>query len=135
MADEKVEASAHASTATSEQDVQHQNTRETSVTTANPLSGIEKHQLLPNVEEFASEHGFIEELPLLRKGALIAQKPSDYEQYSWLNNTELNALRNEIQHRWRQPGILYFTVIMSSVAAVIQGWDQVGVHNMLLHNR
>ena len=135
MADEKVEASAHASTATSEQDVQHQNTRETSVTTANPLSGIEKHQLLPNVEEFASEHGFVEELSLFRKGALVAQNPSDFEQYSWLTETELNALRNEIQHRWRQPGILYFTVIMSSVAAVIQGWDQVGITSMSIRSR
>lgn len=62
MADEKVEALALASTATSEQGLQHKNTRETSVTTENPLIGIEKHQLLSNVAEFASRNGFIEEL-------------------------------------------------------------------------
>ena len=29
-------------------------------------------------------------------------------------------------HRWRHPRILYFTIILNSIAAAIQGWDQTG---------
>ena len=36
----------------------------------NPLEGIPHDQLLRNVEKFAREHGLIEELPILNKGAI-----------------------------------------------------------------
>lgn len=32
----------------------------------------------------------------------------------------------ERDHRWHHPKILYFTVILNSIAAAIQGWDQTG---------
>lgn len=36
------------------------------------------------------------------------------------------ALREERSNRFKQPRILYFTIIMNSIAAAIQGWDQTG---------
>jgi len=65
-------------------------------------------------------------LPLLRKGALVAQNPGGIESIAELNEEERHVLRNEIQHRWRHPRQLYFTIILNSIAAAIQGWDQTG---------
>jgi len=35
-------------------------------------------------------------------------------------------LREEVTHRWKHPKTLYFTIILNSIAAAIQGWDQEG---------
>ena len=62
--------------------------------------------------------------PLLRKGALVAQDPPAFEQIEDLEDVERDALRNEVLHKWRQPKALYFTVILCSIGAAVQGWDQ-----------
>lgn len=81
---------------------------------------------MQDVENFAAEQGLQEILPLLRKGALAAQSPEAIEDIAELDSSEKDALRNEVLHRWRQPKILYFTIILNSIAAAIQGWDQTG---------
>lgn len=65
-------------------------------------------------------------IPLMRKGALVAQNPPAFESIEELDDVERNALRNEFLHKWRQPKSLYFTVILCSVGAAVQGWDQTG---------
>ena len=67
-----------------------------------------------------------EHIPLLQKGALVAQDPPAFEQVENLDDIERDALRNEVLHKWRQPFALYFTVILCSVGAAVQGWDQTG---------
>lgn len=64
--------------------------------------------------------------PLLQKGALVAQNPPAFEQIAELDEVERDALRNEVLHKWRQPFALYFTVILCSIGAAVQGWDQTG---------
>lgn len=81
---------------------------------------------MQDVESFANENGLIDIIPLLRKGALAAQSPAAIEDISELSDREKEVLRNEVLHRWRQPKILYFTIILNSIAAAIQGWDQTG---------
>ena len=65
-------------------------------------------------------------VPLLKKGALVAQDPPAFESIAELDEVERDALRNEVLHKWRQPGALYFTVILCSIGAAVQGWDQTG---------
>ena len=67
----------------------------------NPLVGIPKDQLMADVDEFARKYGFDSEteLPLLRKGALVAQSPADFENMPELNDDDRNALRRDITHR------------------------------------
>lgn len=67
-----------------------------------------------------------DQLPLLQKAALVAQNPPAFEEVSALDETERDALRNEVLHKWRQPWSLYFTVILCSIGAAVQGWDQTG---------
>jgi hypothetical protein len=61
----------------------------------------------------------------LRKGALAAQSPGAIDQIFELDEAERQFLREEVTHRWKHPKILYFTIILNSIAAAIQGWDQV----------
>lgn len=92
----------------------------------NPLAGIPRSTLFKNVEDFANEVGMTEHIPLLQKGALVAQDPPSFEQVAELDEDEKDALRNEVLHKWRQPWSLYFTVILCSIGAAVQGWDQTG---------
>ncbi|GJJ14059.1 hypothetical protein Clacol_008316 [Clathrus columnatus] len=92
----------------------------------NPLSGIPHDKLMTQVDTFAQEQDMTDILPLLRKGALVAQDPANFESVKGLESYELEALRNETLHKWRQPRALYLTVILCSIGAAVQGWDQTG---------
>ncbi|RKU43865.1 hypothetical protein DL546_004319 [Coniochaeta pulveracea] len=95
----------------------------------NPLAGLSKHELLADVEEFAREKGLEEHIPILRKGALVAQNPNDYESFHGaekLDPTEIQVLQDEVQYKWRVPRLLYLTIITCSIGAAVQGWDQTG---------
>lgn len=92
----------------------------------NPLAGIPRDTLLRNVEDFAREANMTDKIPLLQKGAMVAQDPPAFEQIPELDEYERDALRNEVLHKWRQPRALYFTVILCSIGAAVQGWDQTG---------
>jgi hypothetical protein len=67
----------------------------------NPLVGIPRAQLMADVDDFARKYGFDAEteVPLLRKGALVAQSPADFENITDLNDDDRDALRREITHR------------------------------------
>lgn len=81
---------------------------------------------MQDVENYAKEHNLEDILPLLRKGALAAQNPAGIDHIPELDETDRAFLHAEITHKWRQPKILYFTIILNSIAAAIQGWDQTG---------
>jgi hypothetical protein len=86
----------------------------------NPLAGIPKDILLAQVDDFAQERSMTEILPLLQKGALVSQDPGNFEAIEELDASELDALRNEKEHKWRQPRSLYYTVILCSIGACVQ---------------
>ncbi|KAK1987866.1 hypothetical protein LZ30DRAFT_579312 [Colletotrichum cereale] len=95
----------------------------------NPLLGIPRVDLLRDVDAFAEEKGLQEYIPILRKGALVAQDPTGYEEIDGaeaLDQTEIQVLRDEVLHKWRIPRILYLTIITCSIGAAVQGWDQTG---------
>jgi hypothetical protein len=95
----------------------------------NPLAGIPKDQLFRDVAAFARENGLENELPLLRKGALVAQDPSAYDSLEGeerLDDVEIKALQDEVQYKWRHPRMLYLTIATCSIGAAVQGWDQEG---------
>ena len=95
----------------------------------NPLSGIPRSTLLRDVETFATENGLSEHLALIQKGALVAQDPTNYEDISGefaLTEDEIEVLRDEVLHKWRQTRTLYLTIFTCSIGAAVQGWDQTG---------
>ncbi|KAK2784439.1 hypothetical protein FQN52_009020 [Onygenales sp. PD_12] len=92
----------------------------------NPLADIPKGTLMRDVAEFSDQHGLNDILPTLQKGALIAKDPPNFENIEGITDDEVDAIRNEVLHKWRQPRPLYFTIILCSIGAAVQGWDQTG---------
>ena len=102
----------------------------------NPLVGIPKGQLIREVEEFAAKYELTDITPFLIKGALVAQAPHRIDQISELDDADREIILDEVTHRWKQPRTLYLTIILNSIAAAIQGWDQTGIssfHHTVAH--
>jgi hypothetical protein len=94
----------------------------------NPLKDISRAQLLKNVAEFHRSKGLPEDsLVFLRKGAIIAQNPAGFEDEEDLDEDDRQCLRDEVTRRWHHPWPLYYTIFLNSIAAAIQGWDQVSI--------
>lgn len=62
----------------------------------NPLHGLSKEQLYSQVDDFCREKGMDDKIDLLRKGALVAQHPSKFEELAELDETEKQIFRDEI---------------------------------------
>ncbi|KAK9370563.1 hypothetical protein V1509DRAFT_616184 [Lipomyces kononenkoae] len=92
----------------------------------NPLAGVPKDQLVSDVESFAEAYGLEDQKSLLIKGALAAQNPSNIYNIPELDENDCRVLAEETTHRWKHPKMVYFTIILNSIAAAIQGWDQTG---------
>lgn len=87
--------------------------------------------MLADVERFATEKGLTEHVHLLKKGALVAQDPGNYENMD-LEGDEKEALRIEVTRKWKHPVLLYTTIIICSIGAAVQGWDQVSIRHHLV---
>lgn len=84
---------------------------------------------MAQVEDFADEKCLVEYTELLKKGALIAQDPENYEDIpgeNQLTQDECDVLQAEKHHKWRIPKTLYMTIVTCSIGAAVQGWDQEG---------
>ncbi|KAK3081242.1 hypothetical protein LTS18_008742 [Coniosporium uncinatum] len=92
----------------------------------NPLAGIPHDILMRQVEDFARDRDLSDMTDLLKRGALVAQNPAEFDTIPGITEPEREALAAEITHKWRQPRSMYFTVILCSIGAAVQGWDQTG---------
>lgn len=81
---------------------------------------------MADVATYAIEYDLENILPLLKKGALVAQSPSGIEGLAELDDNDRRIMTEERTHRWKHPFALYYTIILNSIAAAIQGWDQTG---------
>jgi hypothetical protein len=72
-----------------------------------------------DVAQFAQENNLVDALPRLKKGALIAQDPSAYEEVE-LDDDERDAIRLEVLRKWKQPNALYMTIVICSIGAAVQ---------------
>lgn len=79
-----------------------------------------------DVEEFIQRHGLQDSSRELKLGAMVAKDPVDFENVEGLTEEERQAIRDEVLHKWRQPWALYWTIILCSIGAAVQGWDQTG---------
>ncbi|KAL1649947.1 hypothetical protein SLS58_001323 [Diplodia intermedia] len=93
---------------------------------ANPLADIPHDDLMRNVEEFAREKDLVDLTDHLKKGALIAQNPSRWQEVEGITEEETFLLQREHDHKWKHPFALYFTIVVCSIGAAVQGWDQTG---------
>lgn len=79
-----------------------------------------RSELLEDVDDFARRHDLTHASEMLRKGALVAQNPSKYEDVAELTDDERYHLAREVTHKWRHPRLLYVTIIICSIGAAVQ---------------
>ncbi|KAH9055440.1 hypothetical protein EDB87DRAFT_1824604 [Lactarius vividus] len=91
---------------------------------ANPLVGLSHEELMASGVEFARAHGLGHLEEVFKKGALAAQDPLAFENIPYFTEDDKKIFRREITHRWDHPGMLYYLVILCSVAAAVQGMDE-----------
>ncbi|KAJ7594734.1 hypothetical protein C8J56DRAFT_927513 [Mycena floridula] len=91
---------------------------------ANPLAGLSYDQLIADGEKFAKEHELGHLSAVFSKAALVAQDPTAFESIPLLDEDDKIALRREIDSPWDQPKILYYTVALCSMGAIVQGMDE-----------
>lgn len=77
-------------------------------------------QVLQDVEHFANEHGLRDILDHLKKGALIARDPDNFETVENMTDDDITVIARETTHKWRQPWPLYFTIGLCSIGAAVQ---------------
>lgn len=97
----------------------------------NPLAGKTEADVLRDVELFIQDKGLQDHADEFRKGALLARvinQDGGFEQISEVSEDEKAVLRHEINHRWSQPFMLYFLVVLCAGSAIVQGMDQTAVN-------
>lgn len=62
----------------------------------------------------------MEHLELIKKGAVVAGRPLDFDEMAFLSEEEKASLRVELTNKWRQPKTLWLLVICCSMAAVVR---------------
>ncbi|EIN11957.1 hypothetical protein PUNSTDRAFT_142156 [Punctularia strigosozonata HHB-11173 SS5] len=90
----------------------------------NPLFGFTHDELRTMAETFCREHDLKDIEDDVRKGAILAQDSARYERYEFLTEDEREALRVDRDHKWKQPFMLYYMIVLCSVAAAVQGMDE-----------
>ncbi|KAF3002955.1 hypothetical protein E8E13_004127 [Curvularia kusanoi] len=100
--------------------------KNTDAKVSNPLTGVPHETLMRDVEDFAREHDLEDIVHHLKKGALVAQSPNGFDDIEMLVEEDKEHLRYEKQHKWKHPLQLYITIIVCSIGAAVQGWDQTG---------
>jgi hypothetical protein len=108
--------------------------RQSSVVAAklrNPLGGMTEDEVIKDVDMFIEARGLADNRETFHKGALMARvqnRPNGFEHIAILSEEEKGWLRHEETHRWSQPFMLYFLVVLCAGSAIVQGMDQTAVN-------
>lgn len=88
---------------------------------------------LDETQHFAEAHRLTHHLDLLQKAAVIVQGETQLDSVTGLTTSEKLALQDETERKWRQPKMLYFTILVCSIGAIEQGWAQTGMNGANLY--
>lgn len=97
----------------------------------NPLAGKTEADVLRDVDQFVTEKGLDQFRDDFQKGALLARvvnREGGFEHVAQISEQEKDILRYEQTHRWKQPFMLYFLVVLCAGSAIVQGMDQTAVN-------
>ena len=88
---------------------------------------VSKQDTSEEVKRFAESYNMTDHLPVLQKAALLVHGTAP-EHVLGLTEEDMLALREEIERKWKQPKTLYFTILVCSLGAIVQGWAQTGAN-------
>lgn len=96
--------------------------------------GEQRHSHPPNedvlddIQNFANEYGLSSEKQLFRKAAVLTQGETSIERIHGITNHEIRAIQNESRRKWRQPKLMYLTIVATAFGSMGQGWAQTGIN-------
>ncbi|KAK3345430.1 hypothetical protein B0H65DRAFT_466638 [Neurospora tetraspora] len=101
---------------------------------ANPLAGLSPQRLEAMGEEYAQMAGLTseEDIRAFRLGARIAGDENNYDLIPELTEREKEVLVRETTHKWSNPPMLYWVVVICSLCAAVQGMDETVVNGAQL---
>ena len=114
---------------------EHQSQRRASIAAVaaklrNPLGGMTDDEVIKDVDTFIETRGLAHKREIFHKGALMARvqnRPNGFEKIDMLSEEEKSWLRHEDCHRWSQPFMLYFLVVLCAGSAIVQGMEFVSM--------
>lgn len=97
--------------------------RELNLKLANPLGAYNAKQLGDLGEQYCREHalGEDDDIRAFRLGAQVAKDPLNHAQVEGLTDEEKRIFQDEVDHKWRQPKLLYLVIVLCSTCAAVQG--------------
>ncbi|KAG0144645.1 hypothetical protein CROQUDRAFT_47011 [Cronartium quercuum f. sp. fusiforme G11] len=94
----------------------------------NPLAGKTAKELEEDAEAFCQTHGLGEHVENFRRGAVLAADPLNLDRINHITPEERQSIEYEKTNRWKQPMMLYYVAVISSMAAIVQGMDEAVVN-------
>ncbi|KAJ9636165.1 hypothetical protein H2204_005437 [Knufia peltigerae] len=83
--------------------------------------------------QFAEQYSLTDHLDTFQKAAYLATGDCPLTNIPGLSAAEKLALQWETDRKWRQPKMLYFTILVCSIGAIEQGWAQTGMNGANLY--
>ncbi|KAH9442387.1 hypothetical protein MJO28_015285 [Puccinia striiformis f. sp. tritici] len=109
-------------------DPEFQRIAELSAKLENPLSGFSAQELVQQAVEFCQANGLNDEVENFKRGAILAADPEDLNRIPGISDEERQFIEWESTRRWKQPMMMYFIAVISSMAAIVQGMDEAVVN-------
>lgn len=94
----------------------------------NPLAGLTIEELEVEAEQFCNANGLVDQIDNFKRGAILAADPQNLDRVPYLTPEEREFIDAEKTHKWRQPMIMYYVAVLSSMAAIVQGMDEAVVN-------
>ena len=85
-----------------------------------------------DVEAFAKANRLMHKLGVFQKASLLISGESLHK-IPDISNLEIQAVQQETERKWRQPKLLYFTILVCSIGAIEQGWAQTSMNGANLY--
>jgi hypothetical protein len=106
--------------------------RELNLKIANPLGGYNAQQLGDMGEQYCRENQLGEEKDIraFRLGAQVAKDPLRAAEVDGLTEEERRIFQDEVNHKWRQPKLLYLVIVLCSTCAAVQGMGMLNSSKM-----
>ncbi|KAI9881777.1 MAG: hypothetical protein M1823_006512, partial [Watsoniomyces obsoletus] len=76
-----------------------------------------------DVEAFAKANRLMHKLDVFQKASLLISGESLHNVPD-ISSLEIQAIQQETERKWKQPKLLYFTILVCSIGAIEQGWAQ-----------
>ncbi|KAH9814218.1 hypothetical protein DFH28DRAFT_895265 [Melampsora americana] len=99
----------------------------------NPLTGLSIEELEAAAIEFCEKNALLDQVDNFKRGAVLAADPKNLERITHITDEERQFIDAETSHKWRQPMIMYYIAVISSMAAIVQGMDESVVNGAQLY--